>query len=1191
MNNTNNDPLSRRKWLGLATTASVGSALLGTASPALGAGTRQGESAGTGQGARQSKDIGVHIYNIREFGAKGDGSTLDTAAVQAAIDACNKDQGGTVLVPAGRFVIGTVELKSNVTLHIAAQGVLLGSADGKQYHAADAIPLSGDTTLNDGNVGLLFAVQAENITIEGQGTIDGQGAQFRSPSKGVLPPAGITGNHRPYHLLFHQCRNLTVRDIFLLKSAYHSIRVIQCEFVKMEGLHIHNRVVHNNDGFHFISSRYVHISNCDIQCQDDACALFGSCQFITVTNCSFSTRWSVFRFGGGVAENITVSNCLIYETYGCPIKMRCGPGSRFENISFSNIVMKDVTGPISMGLGPQRSQAEPTPETPGILRNISFSGIHATVVKPVQLRDTEFTSNYNPGEIFSCIVLNGMGEGYMENISFNDVHVQFPGGGTAEQAGVRDVPKIAGEYFQLGVLPAYGLYARNVKALTLHNVRLTMASPDYRPAVIFDHVEDAAVNGLSVQGVKTSESLFRFIESRDVLLTAVRVLTPTDTFLQLEGAGCGNIKIDGGDLSKAASPLAFISGASRDAVRMLMLLLVLIITFATGPVKGQTAGDEEKEMLTKGQQRDRQAADEALKGWWPVSMKDHDQRLSWWREARFGMFIHWGVYSRAGGEWKGHKVEGYAEHLMRKEKVSRQEYLELAHGFNPIKFNAEEWVLHAKQAGMRYMIITSKHHDGFAMYDSKVSDFNIMQQTAWKKDPMAALSAACKKYGVKFGFYYSHAFDWEYPDAPGNDWEYNNPAGDKGLFGGLHWYDLHPELLPKAQRYVDTKAIPQIKELIRKYHPDIFWFDTPSKLPFSENLRILQAIRAIDLHVVVNGRLARDGDNNFGDYKNTADRPAEFYPVTGDWEAIPTTNESYGYHKFDSSHKPPAHFIQLLAKAVSRGGNLLMNVGPKGDGTFDTRDLHILQGIGKWMDINGESIHGATAGPLPFQNWGVSTLKGTRLYLHVFSWPADGKLYVGGLNGPTGNIYLLSDVRKTLLKSSLAGKDLIINIPLRAPDTANTVIVVEVEKMRAQQDSVQYSAPNIALTRLLAFDAQLHGKGFSFGDGKADRFYVDGWSSKDQYLSWNFRTAETATYRMTITYRAGEGYGGTYQWQADGYRGEHKIDIGGGDNVVTADLGIVTLNAGTHELSIRPLDIAGRQLMRPLEVRLVRTRE
>ncbi|MBU5819092.1 alpha-L-fucosidase, partial [Acinetobacter baumannii] len=163
---------------------------------------------------------------------------------------------------------------------------------------------------------------------------------------------------------------------------------------------------------------------------------------------------------------------------------------------------------------------------------------------------------------------------------------------------------------------------------------------------------------------------------------------------------------------------------------------------------------------------------------------------------------HWGVYSQAGGEWKGQKVSGYAEHLMRKEKISRDEYLELAHHFNPVLFNADTWVRNAKEAGMNYLIITSKHHDGFAMYDSKVSDFNIMQQTPFKRDPMKELSAACKKYGVKFGFYYSHAFDWEHPDAPGNDWEYKNPGGDLNLYGGANWFDVHPELLPKAVKYV-----------------------------------------------------------------------------------------------------------------------------------------------------------------------------------------------------------------------------------------------------------------------------------------------------------------------------------------------------------------------------------------------------
>ncbi len=571
MDNANDYSSSRRKWLGIAAGASIGSGIL----------------AATGAVAEPPKhapmnddDLGARIYNIRDFGAKGDGTTLNTDAVQAAIDACTKDQGGTVLVPAGVFVIGTVELKSNVTLHLATSAKLLGTADGKQYRHADAIPLSGDSTLEDGNVGLIFAVKADNVTIEGHGTIDGQGAQFHSPIRGVLPPAGITGGNRPYHLLLYQCKNLTLRDIFLNDSAYHSVRIIQSTFVKVDGLRIYNRVNGNNDGFHFISCQHLHVSNCTVQSQDDACALFGSCKFVTITNSSFSTRWSVFRFGRGQAENVAISNCLIYQTYGCPIKFQGEPNSRFENMSFSNLIMTRVTGPISIAVGGGRQQGPAVGGQPGstpppipteatsIARNISFRGIRATVVMPEQLPDLPFPSGFRPGEMKTCIDLNAIGEGVLENITFDDVQITFPGGGTAEEAALRDVPKIAREYFEVGVLPAYALYARNVRGLALSNVRFDVATPELRPALVFDHVEDAAVNGLSAQGNPQSESLLRFIETRDVLLTASRVLTPSAVFLQVEGADSKGITVDGGDLSKAVEPLAFHADATEDSVKL-----------------------------------------------------------------------------------------------------------------------------------------------------------------------------------------------------------------------------------------------------------------------------------------------------------------------------------------------------------------------------------------------------------------------------------------------------------------------------------------------------------------------------------------------------------------------------------------------------------------------------------------------
>ncbi|MDE3179894.1 MAG: right-handed parallel beta-helix repeat-containing protein [Acidobacteriota bacterium] len=539
----------------------------------LGAGLLSRSALAEGSGRNASfaeKNLGARTYNICDFGAKGDGKTLDTAAVRAAIDACHKDRGGTVLVPAGVFVIGTVEMKSNVTLQIAADGTLLGSADGKQYHAAEAIPLHGDTTLRDGNVGLIYAVNAKNIAVLGPGTIDGQGAQFRSPRRGVPPPSGRSGSHRPYHLLFYCCKNLRVRDVFLRNSAFHSVRVIESRFVWMEGIRIYNRVNHNNDGFHFISSQYVHVSNCDVQSQDDACALFGSCRFVTITNSTFSTRWAVFRFGGGNPENVTVSNCVIYETYGCPIKMQFGPESRAQNILFSNLILQDVTGPISIDLNnrPGRNAGAHRSSQNGIVRNIMFNGIRARVVsKGRQFPDMPFPQHYRPGETRQCIVLNCVQESWLESVVLNDIYVTYGGGGTAAEAR-RTVPQIAGEYFEMGTPPAYGLYARRVRGLALSNVRFEVAKPDLRPAVVFDRVSDVVVNGLSAQGNPKADALLRFVDTQDALVSAARVLTPAAAFLRVEGAGSKGITIDGGDLSRAAAPVALKKGALQKAVRL-----------------------------------------------------------------------------------------------------------------------------------------------------------------------------------------------------------------------------------------------------------------------------------------------------------------------------------------------------------------------------------------------------------------------------------------------------------------------------------------------------------------------------------------------------------------------------------------------------------------------------------------------
>ena len=630
---------------------------------------------------------------------------------------------------------------------------------------------------------------------------------------------------------------------------------------------------------------------------------------------------------------------------------------------------------------------------------------------------------------------------------------------------------------------------------------------------------------------------------------------------------------------------------SKKLAFALLTSVVLSLNFAIA----QDKGDEDKAMYNNGKERDELEIKAAKSGWWTESMKTHEERIKWWREAKFGMFIHWGIYSLPGGEWKGNKVTGYSEHLMRKEKIPRTEYLELAHQFNPTDFNADTWVKAAKNAGMNYLIITAKHHDGFAMYDSKVSDYNIVKQTKWKHDPMVDLSAACKKYGVKFGFYYSHAYDWEHPDAPGNDWDYNNPGGDRQLYGGKNWFDQHPELLPKAQQYVNNKAIPQIKELLVKYHPDILWFDTPQKLPLSENIRILKAIRETDPNVVVNGRLARGARLLMGDYINTGDRPAEFFPTEegADWEAIPTTNESYGFSKYDSSHKPVKFFVQLLAKAASRGGNLLMNVGPRGDGKMDEKDLVILSGLGKWIDKNKEGIYSTKPTGLPLQSFGVTTLKDNKLYLHAFNWPNDGKLIVSGLKKELiSSAYLLTDAKKKALSIEAEEWDVKINVPSTMPDTLNTVIVLELKNKLVPSTSSKSQVVSNMNNRLLAFDAKLVGKGFTHGDGKTGNYFVEGWKTMDQSIGWAMRVNKDMKCKVVVKYVASPAVGGIYKLSLGNTDFvDTTIQMGKKETIITKELGVATLKRGDVSIIIKAIDISQKELMKLLEIDLIPVNE
>jgi alpha-L-fucosidase len=579
--------------------------------------------------------------------------------------------------------------------------------------------------------------------------------------------------------------------------------------------------------------------------------------------------------------------------------------------------------------------------------------------------------------------------------------------------------------------------------------------------------------------------------------------------------------------------------------------------------------------------------------WWRKSMETRDQRLGWWRNARFGMFIHWGVYSPLAGVWEGTPVRGYAEHIQRIRQIPSAVYRERAVAqFNPVRFDADEWVQLAHSAGMRYMIITAKHHDGFAIYDSKVSDYDVVDATPFKRDPLRELREAARRRGMRFGFYYSHAWDWGDRDAPGNDWEFDNPGGDRNLHGGREWWVHAADRVAQARRYVDRKAIPQILELIRGYDPDIMWFDTPHKLPPEENLRILRAAREAKPNLVINGRAVQvipgGPEARFGDYASTADRPAELTRHEGDWEAIPTTNESYGYHRADSSHKPPEHFVRLLAKAAARGGNLLLNIGPMGDGRFDPKDVAILQGIAGWMEVNAEAIRGTTRTPLAVQPWGESTRKGNRLYLHVLEWPRDRRLRVAGLRAEVARAFLLAAPNAPPLRARRVGpRDVEIEIPAHPTDRWDSVIVLDCVGS-LEPDSAIYVPARGMPVGLHVFDGRLVGQGIRYGDGKRGRDVTQGWNRTDSGVEWRIRLDERARVRVAFDYATVSAENtGTFEITIGGQRLVGRVVPTKDESTFSTRLvGEVVLPPGEYTIGVRPTEIVGGELMRLRRIEL-----
>jgi alpha-L-fucosidase len=435
-----------------------------------------------------------------------------------------------------------------------------------------------------------------------------------------------------------------------------------------------------------------------------------------------------------------------------------------------------------------------------------------------------------------------------------------------------------------------------------------------------------------------------------------------------------------------------------------------------------------------------------------ASSKPHPG-ISWFKDAKFGMFIHWGLYSMLEGQWKGKNYYGSGEWLMNRAKIPASEYAAVAGRFNPVRFNADAWAKFAKDAGIRYLVITAKHHEGFSMYDSKISDFNIVQASPYKKDPMKSLAAAVRRQGIRFGFYYSQYLDWHEPNGGGNDWDFD-------------------ESKKNYQQYYREKSIPQLKELLSNYGPlGILWFDMPGGLSGEQTQSMIDSLRLIQPNTLFSSRVGQ----GLGNYTDFGDSETPPLPIAGAWEAIYTHNDSWGYIAHDLNFKSPTEIIRLLANIASKGGNLMLNVGPDGKGNIPEYSLKYLRETGKWLRQFGESIYGSSYGWIPAQPWGVTTSKPNKLYLHIFERPANGKLLVPGMNADIISIYQL-DNKKPVSWFKKNG-DLYINIP-QLTDKRNTVFVITCKDQAVKPD---FTGPVIVssqykLNTVDAIHGRVHGK-------------------------------------------------------------------------------------------------------------------
>ncbi len=479
-----------------------------------------------------------------------------------------------------------------------------------------------------------------------------------------------------------------------------------------------------------------------------------------------------------------------------------------------------------------------------------------------------------------------------------------------------------------------------------------------------------------------------------------------------------------------------------------------------------------------------------------------DRRMAWWRNARFGMFIHWGLYAVPAGEYQGRKIPGIGEWIMDTAKIPVPAYEKFAPQFNPTQFNAREWVRVAKAAGMQYMVITSKHHEGFSMFGTKTNTYNIVQATPFKRDPLKELSAACREAGIKFGVYYS-IMDWHHPDA--------NEAN--------------------APRYI-AQMKEQLRELVTGYDLSLLWFDGEwvNWWNTARGRDLENFVRGLKPGIVINNRIGKRQPTD-GDYE-TPEQEIPAGALNTDWETCMTMNDTWGFKTDDHNWKSTADLLHKLADIAGKGGNFLLNVGPTKEGLIPQASIERLTQMGRWLRANGESVYGTSAGPWRNLPWGRVTAKPGRLYLHVLEWPRDGRLVVPGLQNPVSGARLLTGDRRTLgVARNVDG--VLVALPPRAADALNTVIVLDIKGAPVVRPTAMRQTADGVLT-LRAADAEVHGATarYESGGGKDN---IGFWTDVRDQISWNAEVTRPGTFSVEITYSC----------LADNAGSEFAVEVGG----------------------------------------------